>query len=113
MPGPEPRRPSWVAPLTLLRPPPSQALLSVFANSAPRADEEPPVEPLVGGGRMPASPLFRPSNLRCVNTLSGHHSGIRAIAYRFEGYLSYPRSLVRSVAELLGGSVVRNDLHEP
>jgi len=36
----------------------------------------------VGGLRMPASPLFRPSNLRCVNTLSGHHSGIRAIAWR-------------------------------
>jgi WD40 repeat protein len=28
----------------------------------------------------PSSPLFRPANLRCVNTLSGHHSGIRAIA---------------------------------
>ena len=46
-------------------------------------DEEPlPAEPVVAGGRMPASPLFRPSNLRCVNTLSGHHSGIRAIAWR-------------------------------
>lgn len=46
-------------------------------------DEEPvPQEPVVAGGRMPASPLFRPSNLRCVNTLSGHHSGIRAIAWR-------------------------------
>ena len=46
-------------------------------------DEEPLAEaPVVGGGRMPASPLFRPSNLRCINTLSGHHSGIRAIAWR-------------------------------
>ena len=45
----------------------------------------PPVEaaaPLVGSRSIPASPLFRPSNLRCVNTLSGHHSGIRAIAGR-------------------------------
>ena len=29
-----------------------------------------------------ASPAFRPQNLRCVNTLTGHHSGIRAIAWR-------------------------------
>ena len=27
-----------------------------------------------------SSPILRPSNLRCVQTLSGHHSGIRAIA---------------------------------
>lgn len=32
---------------------------------------------------LPTSPsLIRPSNLRCINTLSGHHSGVRAIAVR-------------------------------
>jgi WD40 repeat protein len=32
-----------------------------------------------GGSSMP---LFRPSHLRCVKQLSGHHSGIRAIAWK-------------------------------
>ena len=31
----------------------------------------------------PSSPVVRPHSLRCVTTLSGHHSGIRAIAIRF------------------------------
>ena len=44
-----------------------------------RAEEE-DAAPSGLGERIPTSPLFRPSNLRCVNTLSGHHSGIRAIA---------------------------------
>lgn len=54
------------------------------------SDEEPPLEsedergddaPLgIGSSSIPTSPLFRPTNLRCVKTLSGHHSGIRAVA---------------------------------
>lgn len=44
------------------------------------AEEEEPLPNTGFGQRIPTSPLFRPSNLRCVNTLSGHHSGIRAIA---------------------------------
>lgn len=43
-------------------------------------EDEPPHHELAMHDQISPSPLFRPSNMRCVNTLSGHHSGIRAIA---------------------------------
>jgi len=33
-----------------------------------------------GGGALMSSSGFRPAGLKCVNTLTGHHSGVRAIA---------------------------------
>jgi WD40 repeat protein len=57
----------------------------MLQRPASSEDEEPfqnEAPAVANGVRMPASPLFRPANLRCVNTLSGHHSGIRAIAWR-------------------------------
>ena len=46
-------------------------------NASSEEDEAPP-DPQYFTPSSPA--LIRPSNLRCVTTLSGHHSGIRAIA---------------------------------